>query len=135
VQLDLANAPIVRYGLNYGLPTYGQAEPEPPAPTGFVRTMSHHGTHPDIQPYTILVGTSAAFFVCASFTTGLTIRASVAPVRNFVAFDVPTLSARPTPDPRRQEPAQTSPVVLISARPSDRAPTRKYVSLDLEDFQ
>lgn len=135
MQPDLAKAGIVTYGLNRRLPTYGQAEPEPATRTGFVRTTPHHGVHADIQPYTIVVGTSAAFFVCGSFSTGLAIHAAAAPIRNFVVFDLQMPS--PTSGPRRQEPAQThtSPVVLISARASDRAPTRRYVSLDLEDFQ
>ncbi len=138
MQPDLAKTGIVTYGLNRRLPTYGmygQPESEPATRTGFVRTTPHHGAHANIQPYTILLGTSAAFFVCGSSSTGLAIQAAAAPIRNFVVFDLQMSS--PTSGPRLQEPAQTptSPVVLISARASDRAPARRYVSLDLEDFQ
>lgn len=135
MQLDLAKAGIATYGLNRRLPTYGQPEPEPSTRTGFVRTTPHHGAHSDVQTYTILLETSAAFFVCGSCSTGLAILSAAAPTRNSVAFHPQAPSSPPTP--RRQQPAQThtSPVVLISARASDRAPTRRYLSLDLEDFQ
>ena len=135
---ELVKAGVV-YGLIPSLPTYGQPESPQPSPAKLFRGTGHgHAAGTTHSVYIMELSFSAAnFFVCGSFSTGLAIHATSAPIRNFVAFDVQTPCSPPTPEPRRQEPAQThtSPVVLISARASDRAPTRRYVSIDLEDFQ
>lgn len=123
MQPELAKA-VVAYGLNRSLPTYGQPEPLQAPPPKIIRGTAHGHA----------VGTAHSVYIMElSFSAA----ASVVDCTLSQILGGPEVAIHPTPPPRPQGRPQTrtSPVVLFSARASDRAPERRHVSLDLEDFQ
>lgn len=123
MQLDLAKAGIVAYGLIGRLPTYAQPESEPAMRTGFLRTTPHHGAHVDTQRYTIVVGTSAALFLCDSVSTGVAIQVAAAPVRNFLVPTTPAANA-----------SQAAPSSVLEMRPAHRS-LRDVPREKMSDFE